>query len=148
MIIKIDGLPLNCWPVTKFVTILLQKAKHAATDKKTGKSTSKSQFPLIYVHHAVTFVLCIGLWRFCSFLFVEHLLCVAYSPLEPTLSHTKESSDSLWCTVWIIFCRLLSEFYFYCVRTVHAVYCAICTIFGFTQNTLSWMPNFSNIDFV
>jgi len=65
------------------VTILLQKAKHAATDKKTGKSTSKSQFPLIYVHHAVTFVLCIGLWSFCSFLFVEHLLCVAYSPLEP-----------------------------------------------------------------
>ena len=40
LMIKINGPPLAYWPVTKFVMTWLQKGRHAATDKKTGKYTS------------------------------------------------------------------------------------------------------------
>ena len=40
LMIQINGPPLAHWPATKYVISWLQKGRHAATDKKTGKPTS------------------------------------------------------------------------------------------------------------
>jgi len=39
LMIHVNGPPLALWPVNWYVTSLLQKGRHAATDKKTGKFT-------------------------------------------------------------------------------------------------------------